>query len=300
MLAQGFFAHDEPGGKTFRERLGSVLVAEGRGKNWIAEENLATTEHEPAVADVMHLWLDSPPHLANIVARTVTDIGVGIARADVGVGFWAGRSDVYAITVIFGPSQPSLRKSVLVAPVSGTVAVRPAGQTKFHRLRTPELLEVGSEIDAELGRSRLTSAADDEGHLQTADFYQGRYVADYEDDFPEIEPPQVVTTVTLSRRLTGCPGTRTTAGVEGKPRKPRKPARRQNAKERHVWGAGTGKFRTKGQFASATVRGTTWFTQDACRTTVVKVQTGLVDTFDVVLRKHVTLRNGQSYTAHAP
>ena len=70
-------------------------------------------------------------------------------------------------------------------------------------------------------------------------------------------------------------------------------------KKRRLWGSGKGKFRTKGKNASATVRGTIWLTQDTCTTTLVHVKRGVVDVFDFTKHKHVFVKAGRSYVAHA-
>ena len=64
-----------------------------------------------------------------------------------------------------------------------------------------------------------------------------------------------------------------------------------------MWGNAKGAFRTRGRFASATVRGTTWLTQDTCAGTLVRVRTGSVTVLDRLLRQTKVLRAGQSYLA---
>ena len=66
---------------------------------------------------------------------------------------------------------------------------------------------------------------------------------------------------------------------------------------RQVWGDGKGRFRTKGRYASATVRGTRWLTADRCDGTFVRVQRGVIAVNDVPNRRQVTLRAGRSYLA---
>lgn len=68
---------------------------------------------------------------------------------------------------------------------------------------------------------------------------------------------------------------------------------------RSLWGNGKGRFRTKGKFASATVRGTFWLTQDRCDGTLVRVKQGKVEVLDFRRKKKVTLKAGQSYLAKA-
>jgi hypothetical protein len=66
---------------------------------------------------------------------------------------------------------------------------------------------------------------------------------------------------------------------------------------RQLWGDGKGKFRTKGRYSSATVRGTKWLTADRCDGTLTKVQRGVVEVNDVKLKKKVRVPAGKSYLA---
>ena len=68
---------------------------------------------------------------------------------------------------------------------------------------------------------------------------------------------------------------------------------------RHLWGKGTGKFRTVGRFAAATVRGTQWLTDDRCDGTLVRVAAGKVAVRDFVKKKTVVVTKGHSYFAAA-
>jgi hypothetical protein len=66
---------------------------------------------------------------------------------------------------------------------------------------------------------------------------------------------------------------------------------------RQLWSKAKGRFRTKGRFASATVRGTVWLTRDRCDGTLVQVKQGIVQVADLVKRKNVLVRTGKSYLA---
>jgi len=66
---------------------------------------------------------------------------------------------------------------------------------------------------------------------------------------------------------------------------------------RRLWGKGTGRFRTTGRYASATVRGTTWQTADRCDGTLTTVKQGRVEVRDLVKKKTVIVTTGKSYLA---
>ena len=70
-------------------------------------------------------------------------------------------------------------------------------------------------------------------------------------------------------------------------------------KSRKLWGNGKGKFRTRGQYSAATVRGTTWLVQDTCTTTLTRVTQGVVAVNDFAKRKTVLVKKGKRYTARA-
>jgi hypothetical protein len=66
---------------------------------------------------------------------------------------------------------------------------------------------------------------------------------------------------------------------------------------RQLWGDGKGRFRTRGRYASATVRGTNWLTADRCDGTFVRVRQGVIQVNDLPDRRLVTLRAPRTYLA---
>jgi hypothetical protein len=166
--------------------------------------------------------------------------------------------------------------NVNVAPVSGTVLVRPKGSTSFAPLTALSSVPVGSELDLTKGRIRLTSTAAG-GGTQSAVFYQGRAVVG------QTRAATPVTTLTLTGPLV-CPKRKASA---------------KTPPTRSLWGNGKGTFTTTGRYAAATVRGTFWLTQDTCKGTLVRVRSGTVSVRDRVRNRTVTVRAGQSYLARA-
>jgi hypothetical protein len=59
----------------------------------------------------------------------------------------------------------------------------------------------------------------------------------------------------------------------------------------------TGKFRTRGKYSAATVRGTRWTTADRCDGTLTRDITDSVAVTDFVRHKTIILHAGQSYLA---
>jgi hypothetical protein len=69
---------------------------------------------------------------------------------------------------------------------------------------------------------------------------------------------------------------------------------------RQLWGNGKGRFRTRGNYSSATVRGTFWLTADRCDGTFTRVRQGVIEVRDLRLRRTIRLRAGQTYLARRP
>jgi hypothetical protein len=144
----------------------------------------------------------------------------------------------------------------------------------------------GTELDTTKGAVKLTSHDGSSGT-----FYQGRFML-----LPGLDTPvpgkksRRVTAILLTGGNFKACSTRTTAGTSAKP-KPK------GTSVRHTWGNARGSFRTKGRYASATVRGTLWRTDDFCNGTLVTVRRGRIDVFDQILRKHFLISAGRSYFA---
>ena len=66
---------------------------------------------------------------------------------------------------------------------------------------------------------------------------------------------------------------------------------------RRLWAKGSGKFRTRARYASATVRGTWWLTADLCDRTLVQVRQGSLLVTDFVTKKKVVVKAPKSYSA---
>jgi hypothetical protein len=66
---------------------------------------------------------------------------------------------------------------------------------------------------------------------------------------------------------------------------------------RHLWGTASGRFRTRGRYASGTVRGTEWLVEDHLGDTLVRVRKGSALVRDFVRDRDVVLNAGQSYVA---
>ena len=171
--------------------------------------------------------------------------------------------------------QPEFKETVVVDEVSGTVKVRLAGTNRFVALNSVRDVPMGSEIDARKGVVELVSVASDGGAPQSARFSEGIF---------RVSQSGAVTVLTLTEKLScGTAGKASTAA--------------KKTKKRRLWGDGKGRFRTKGEYSSATVRGTKWLVADTCTTTLTRVVRGKVQVRDFVKRKTVIVKAGGRYTA---
>ena len=76
MAREGFFGHHDPDGKTVLERADRI-------PGWVRiGENLFVCEDQPSYTAVaIRGWLKSPTHRTNMLDRTWTATGIGIATA---------------------------------------------------------------------------------------------------------------------------------------------------------------------------------------------------------------------------
>jgi hypothetical protein len=174
---------------------------------------------------------------------------------------------------------PVAGKTVNVAPVSGKVLIKRRGSSRYVALTQGAQIPVGTSIDTRKGRIEIT-AAQGKGKTASADFFDGLFT------LSQTKGSKPVTTLTLTEKLS-CPKSK------------RASAAAKKKKTRKLWGDGSGSFRTRGQYSAATVRGTTWLTQDSCTSTLTRVKKGVVTVNDLVKHKTVIVRAGKRYTARA-
>jgi hypothetical protein len=180
------------------------------------------------------------------------------------------------------PPPPRAGVSIVAEPATGKVLIQLPGRTAFIRLPDAELIPLKSVIDARNGSVLLTAA----GKGGSAKFSEGIFKVT---QAPGVAP---LTTLTLvGGDFKACPPI---------PKRARATAKRKLKKTssvRHLWGDGSGNFRTVGRYASATLRGTRWLTDDRCDGTLVRVAKGRVSVRDLVKKKTVALKAPKSYVA---
>jgi hypothetical protein len=181
-----------------------------------------------------------------------------------------------------GPSAavPTTAKFVEAAVVSGTVLIQVPPSKQFKQLKKGDVIPIGSVVDATKGRVRITIALPN-AKLQSTDFFQGIFKVTQ-------AKAGVATMVLRGGSFKSCARAARSGAVAAK------------AKViRQLWGEGAGKFRTKGRYATASIRGTTWDTIDRCDGTLIRVTKGRIVVTDLKKHKNVTLKAGQTYLAKA-
>jgi hypothetical protein len=174
---------------------------------------------------------------------------------------------------------PVAGKTMNIKLLRGKVCFTPPKVKRCIPLDDPVQIPVGSLIDTTNGRVTLISAADKGGKEQSAWFYDGIF------KISQTAGSKPITQLALAGPKLSCPRGKAASAAQKKP------------KTRKLWGDGKGKFRTRGQFSSATVRGTKWLVVDRCDGTLTRVVRGSVTVRDLVRKKTVVVRAGKQYLA---
>jgi hypothetical protein len=172
---------------------------------------------------------------------------------------------------------PEPGQSVVISPVSGTTLIEKPGKTTFEPVDFTQEIPLGSIVDARKSKIRLFAIPKPGAAAESALFYGGIF---------KVTQVGTVTQLQLVEALASCTPRRASASAK-------KP------KTRKLWGDGSGSFRTRGQYSSATVRGTKWLVQDSCRKTLTTVARGVVTVQDFAKKKTVLVRAPNTYTARS-
>ena len=86
MAQQGFFSHSSVGGSGFWSRV------EGKygGPRWRVGENLVWASPHLSAPQAVEMWLNSPPHRANLLAPIWREVGLGAVHSDSAPGVYRG------------------------------------------------------------------------------------------------------------------------------------------------------------------------------------------------------------------
>ena len=190
------------------------------------------------------------------------------------------------------PSPPVAGDSFNAVPLVGEVRVRRPEDGALVPLQATASLPVGTRIDAREGAVALQTAPAEgvERETQFAAFEGATF------EVTQSAGGERVVGIALTHgSFETCASGRSSQG-----RARTASAKRKRRVVRRLFGSGKGRFRTKGRFAAATVRGTSWTVADTCDHTIARVHEGVVDVRNLVTERLVTLRAGDRYAVRAP
>jgi hypothetical protein len=189
-----------------------------------------------------------------------------------------------------GTPTPIFGHTATLKRVSGTVLVEQPGTSSFSPLSAATTVPLGTIIDTTNGTVTLTAGTGANGSTETGLFYSGIFRITQTKARSPLRGGRSVglTVLTLAGSLpTGC-------GPAGA-----KAAASTAHTARRLWGNAHGNFRTNGRYASATVRGTKWLTEDTCTGTLVRVARGVVSVLDFRTHRTVLVHAGRRFLASA-
>jgi hypothetical protein len=204
---------------------------------------------------------------------------------------------------------PVIGKAVDVSLVSGKVFVRlphgggggggAGGSTGpgFVPLSEARQLPVGSQVDARHGTIQLVAASARAGKTQFGTFGGAVFGVGQAANGPQ---KGLTTLSLLEGAFSGAPSY---AKCRARPAgdHTRGTAAALSARVLQLLHAtASGRFRTRGRYGAATVRGTVWDTADRCDGTLTRVRRGTVVVNDFVRHKTAIVHAGHSYLAKAP
>ncbi len=254
------------------------VAIDPQGNVWVADHtNFKLVEFAPdgrVLADYDHVGAGTARGIRPEAVSVAPDGDIYVADTGIQV---PGPKVLRLTTAV-----PVVGKTVVAAQVKGKVLVKLRGSRKFVPLTGAEGVPVGSTLDTRKGTVALTAAADTKGGVDAGTFYTGVFQV-----LQKAAAKPVTDLVLTGGSFARCPrGARgSAAGVKT---------------VRQLWGNATGRFRTKGRYSSATIRGTTWLTSDRCDGTLTKVTAGSVSVTDTVRNKTLVVKAGHSHLARAP
>jgi hypothetical protein len=270
----------------------------------IVEVSPAWSAHEANSLSTVgqHLSASTGPALDGTIVQQVVDNAVAVQWDDFRSTPIAPRAEAkFTINWRFGefevpPPPPIAGVAVNVDPFGDARVKFPPGftpparaggraqaaQSGFVPLTRAVQIPVGSVVDVRKGGVEMTSAANLTGRTQSGTFTKGRF---------KVTQPRTARPFT-NLRLTGGSFRACRRDLSR-----RSTARIAARRVRRLSGRARGRFRTRGRYGSATVRGTTWSVEDRCNGTLTRVSEGVVAVRDFAKRRTVRLRAGRSYLA---
>ena len=100
MVSGGFFSHESRDGTAFWKRV-ARFYPQGSSRYWSVGENLLWSSPDVDAAGAVRMWLNSPPHRANLLNPRWREVGLSAVHVDAGHGVF-GTEPVTVLTADFG------------------------------------------------------------------------------------------------------------------------------------------------------------------------------------------------------
>jgi uncharacterized protein YkwD len=100
MGAEGYFEHNSRDSTAFWKRIERWYPSKG-WSSWSVGENLVYSSPDLTAGETVDLWMNSPPHRANLLNRTWREIGISAIHFEQAPGEYAGQP-VTIVTADFG------------------------------------------------------------------------------------------------------------------------------------------------------------------------------------------------------
>jgi hypothetical protein len=236
---------------------------------------------------VQALPADATPHAVSAVATGLVPNALYHVRlvATNATGTTFGPDQTFTTPADPAPPPPVLGRKVNAKPVTGRVFILVG--TKLVPLTEAKQIPSGAILDTRAGSIQLTAALGK--HTRETGTFSGAI-------FKLTQAKTGLTSLTLADGVVkGTPGYATC-----KAHKAAEASAAASKTLQLLHASAHGKFRTKGRYSAATVRGTKWTIADRCDGTLTHDITDSVAVSDLVLHKTIVLHAGQSYLAKAP
>ncbi len=182
--------------------------------------------------------------------------------------------------VVANVQPPVFGQSATVVPSAGHVMVKRHGSKRFTEVTTVTRIPYGAEYNATGGTLQVIAAQ--HGSTESGQFYDGSFrLTQGANGFVQATLPSA-----LRLGSSACPWPTDSPSATA--------ARGKSFK---LWGHVKGHYSTKGNYGSASVLGTHWFTEETCAGTYFHVVEGTLWIRDFTLHKSVIIHAGQTYLA---
>ena len=245
-----------------------------------------------APRSLAYQWTIGGAPIAGATAASVLASSPGEYRCEVIATNAAGSTTQTSAPTTVSLPPPLLGRLVNAAPVSGKVFVLIKGQLVPVTAATQ--IRSGTEIDALHGTLSITAATGKGNKTETGRFGGAVFKVTQ----AKAGRSKGLTTLTLiNNAFKGAPSFATCRSHKALDAS----AAAASSKTLQLLHASAhGKFRTRGRYSAATVRGTVWSIADRCDGTLVRDVTHSVLVNDFVRHKTIVLHAGQRYLARKP